>query len=132
MLGGPSQPAIGFAIGFDRLYEIMAQQGTPTDSGLDVFIISLGETQNKMAAEWTCTLNGEGIRADMDYGQRSLKSLMKRADKLNAAYVVIADETTPDTGQVILRDMSTKDQSPIPATEIVAHLKLRITNQRSK
>ena len=83
MLGGPAQPAIGFAIGFDRLYEIMAQQGLPMDDALDVFFISLGEAQNELAAQWVFTLNAEGIRADMDYGQRSLKSLMKRADKLN-------------------------------------------------
>ena len=132
MLGGPSQSAIGFAIGFDRLYEIMAQQAASVDNGPDVFIISLGEAQNEKAAQWVCTLNTEGIRADMDYGYRSLKSLMKRADKLNAAYVVIADETTSDTGQVILRDMATKNQSSIPAAEIVTHLKSKITNQRSK
>ncbi len=125
-LGGPSQPAIGFAIGFDRLAEIMSQSNRDYTCPMDLFIIALGDQCQKMSFEWLCKLNLDGIRTDMDYGNRSLKSLMKRADKLKAAFVIIVGEEDIQKKQVILRNMTTKEQVPIPVEGIVDTLKSRI------
>jgi histidyl-tRNA synthetase len=67
-LGGPPTPAIGFAIGFDRLVEVVGQGRTIAPQGLDVFIAALGGKRPakgiRMAfGPWPCRgLSGNGLR----------------------------------------------------------------------
>jgi len=114
-LGGPDTPAIGFAIGFDRLVEIMEQltPGPPVP-GPDLFIVALGDPAMELAYHLSCDLNQSGIRTDTDFRGKSLKALMKRADKLNARYVLIAGQAELDGNALILRNMQTKEQVSIP------------------
>jgi histidyl-tRNA synthetase len=55
----------------------------------------------------------------MDFGGRSLKSQMKRADKLGAAYAMIIGDNELSEGVVILRNMKTKEQVRIAVEEVV-------------
>ena len=114
-LGGPDTPAIGFAIGFDRLVEIM-EQLAPVEPvpGPDLFIVALGDPAMGLAYHLSCDLNQAGIRTDTDFRGKSLKALMKRADKLNARYVLIAGQAELDGNALILRNMQTKEQVSIP------------------
>lgn len=118
-LGGPSQPAIGFAIGFDRLVEIMALNSPDISRKLDVFMIATGDKAKALAYEWGCELALSGILTDMDMGDRSLKSLMKRADKLKAGFVLIAGEKELEEGNVILRNMANREQVVLPLDGVV-------------
>ncbi len=118
-LGGPSQPAIGFAIGFDRLVEIMAQSSPDLSRKLDLFIIAVGEKAKDLGYEWGCELALSGVLSDMDMGDRSLKSLMKRADKLKAANVLIVGDRELEEGAVTLRNMGSRDQVSIPLDGVV-------------
>lgn len=125
-LGGPSQPAIGFAIGFDRLVEIMAQNSPDLGRKLDVFMIATGDQAKALAYEWGCELALSGILTDMDMGDRSLKSLMKRADKLKAAHVLIAGEKELEEGKVVFRNMATREQVSLPVDGVVEGIKSRL------
>ncbi len=116
-LDGPAQPAIGFAIGFDRLVEILSSDKPNQTPGPHVFIIAVGEECKHLAFEWQCNLGLEKIRAEMDYGGRSLKSLMKRANKLNASYVIIFGQEELKTGAAILRNMQSKEQVSVPVND---------------
>ncbi len=114
-LGGPDTPAIGFAIGFDRLVEIMEQlTPVPAEPGPDLFIVALGDPAMALAYHLSCDLNQAGIRTDTDFRGKSLKALMKRADKRNARYVLIAGQAELDGNALILRNMQTKEQVSIP------------------
>ena len=129
-LGGPDTPAIGFAIGFDRLVEIMEQlDQVPPEPGLDLFIISLEEAAMESAYHLACSLNQAGIRTDTDFRGKSLKSLMKRADKLNARHVLIAGQAELETGELILRNMATKEQTAIPMDRLEPELKRILGSQ---
>ncbi len=122
-LGGPATPAIGFAIGFDRLVEVMAQLEIETHQPpLDLFIIALGNTALEQAYHWSCQLNQRGIRTEVDFRGKSLKSLMKRANKLNATHVLIAGENELNENQLILRNMETKDQTLLSIDTLVPEL----------
>ena len=119
-LGGKDIPAIGFAIGFDRLTEIMAQVHKSDEKpGPDIFIIALGEQAMEPGYLWMSELNLAGIKSEMDFGGRSLKSLMKRADKLNAGHVLIAGDREINENALILRNMNTREQSIISMDNIV-------------
>ena len=121
-LGGPDIPATGFAIGFDRLAEIVATERQPEEMVPDVFIAALGIPAQTRAFPWLTDLNRNGIAADMLFEDKSLKSLMKRAGKLGARHVLIVgeNELAQDTGQ--LRNMATRDQVPIALNGAVAEL----------
>ncbi len=123
-LGGPEMPAIGFAIGLDRLAEVMAQiKGCPASRGPDLFIIPLGQTAMEQAYLCSSRLNLAGVRSETDYNGKSLKSLMKRADKLNAGHALILDHRQPDKNAPVLRNMTTREQVTLaledPTDEII-------------
>ncbi|MBT3175552.1 MAG: histidine--tRNA ligase [Desulfobacula sp.] len=122
-LGGPQTPAIGFAIGFDRLVEVMEQiDKIPEPLPLDLFIISLGDTAMEKGYHWSCELNQKGIRTEIDFRGKSLKALMKRADKLAARYVLIAGENELIENAIILRNMNTKEQVSLSMEDMIPEL----------
>ncbi|MBI5593562.1 MAG: histidine--tRNA ligase [Deltaproteobacteria bacterium] len=124
-LGGPDIPAIGFAIGVDRLAEIAAQSHLDLSRKPKVFIAALGEASQTLAFEWVSKLAEAGIHAEMDMAGRSLKSQMKQADRLGAGHVLIAGDAELEKGLVQLRDMATKDQVPVPVNGLVEAMKSR-------
>jgi len=125
-LGGPDLPATGFAIGFDRLAELAAMHEGITERKLDIFVAALGEKSQEMAFGWTCAFGLEGIQVEMDMGDRSLKSQMKRADKLMAKNVLIVGEKELEKGAAILRNMDTKEQVSIPIENLVENVKAKL------
>ena len=124
-LGGPDIPAIGFAIGVDRLAEIAAQNCPDLSRKPKVFIAALGQASQTLAFEWVSQLAASGIHAEMDMAGRSLKSQMKQADRLGAAHVLIAGDAELEKGQVLLRDMATKDQVPVTVKDLVEAMRRR-------
>jgi histidyl-tRNA synthetase len=121
-LGGPQVPAIGFAIGFDRLAEIVSSNTPAAIRTADLFIAALGEPAKKLAFEWSTALGLKGIGAVMEYGDKSLKAQMKQANRLGVGQVLIVGESELKAGTVVLRNMNTKTQSEIPVDAIVATL----------
>lgn len=119
MLGGPDVPGTGFAIGLDRLAEIVAAQnpaGTPTPQ---IFIAALGEKAREQGFLWLADLCRRGIGAEMDFEGRSLKSQMKRADKLGAAFVLMVGEEELARETALLRNMQTREQTEIGFDHLV-------------
>ena len=122
-LGGPDIPATGFAIGFDRLTEVSGLTAAEFYRQPDIFIAALGQKSGDLAFEWICALGLEGVRAEMDFSNKSLKAQMKRADRLAAPYVMIVGDDELKQGSAILRNMQTKEQESIPFDDIVEKIK---------
>ncbi|MGA2026730.1 MAG: histidine--tRNA ligase [Syntrophobacteraceae bacterium] len=127
-LGGPDVPAIGFAIGMERLIMLLQQEHREQVRAPFVFIASLGEQPRASAFELVQQLRGRGLEAEMDYEGRSLKSQMRRADKSGARYVLIFGEDELMRRQIQLRDMRTKIQSVLPLDDLVESM-LRIDSE---
>jgi len=123
MLGGADQPATGFAIGFDRLVEIVRQNKYKLSAEPDLFLAALGEKSIDIGFELVCALALKGIRAEMDFSDKSLKSQMKLADRLCARYVLILGEKELEEGSAVLRCMSTKEQKAVAVNGIVENIK---------
>ena len=122
-LGGPEIPATGFAIGFDRLAELVGLNPDELIKKPDIFLAALGSKSQALAFEWICALGLEGVRAEMDYSDKSLKSQMKRADRLGAPYVLILGDNELKEGLAVLRNMATKEQFQLPLENIVKGIK---------
>ena len=126
MLGGPDIPAIGFAIGFDRLVEIARLDSTSLLGGPQLYIAPIGERGRREACQWHLELGAAGVRVEMEMTERSLKSQMKRAHRMDAAHVLIVGDDELRKGAVILRNMATKEQTEIQLAELVTGLKARL------
>jgi histidyl-tRNA synthetase len=105
-LGGPPTAAVGFAIGMERiilLHEKIFSEGFQKEA--DAFIAHLGSEARKTAFLLAYELRKNGVFVDMDYEDKSLKSQLKRADKLGAKYTIIIGEEELSRGKVKVRDM---------------------------
>lgn len=128
-LDGPDIPAIGFAIGFDRLVELIAQIRSPEEKKPSVFFIPLGDPALEKAFEAHMELAALGIETECDYSGRSLKALMKRADRLSAPLVVILGENELKNGRVTVKTMETGEQEEVPLENLVSFLKKRLEGE---
>jgi histidyl-tRNA synthetase len=124
-IGGLDIPGIGFAIGMERLVSLL-----PKDKGFvrypDLFIAALGEKTVRDAYRMVNQLHLEGIQAELDYEGKSLKSQMRRADKLKVRYVLILGEEELKRGKAILRNMENKIQEEISMDGLLTTLKEKI------
>jgi histidyl-tRNA synthetase len=117
-IGGPDIPGIGFAMGIERI--VLLTRGKKESTQFPVlFIAALGEKAQVKAFELANQLHLKGIKAEIDYGGRSLKAQMRRANKLGARYVLMVGENELETGRAILRDMERKVQEEISLNEAV-------------
>ena len=131
-LGGPDEPAIGFAIGFDRLAEITKLDKNTFIQKPDIFIAALGEKSRDIAFEWTVKLSLIGVKAEMEFNDKSLKSQMRRANRLEASHVLIVGEKELENGEVVLRNMATKNQTFVPIQNILENIENLITKSSKK
>ena len=122
-LGGPDHPAIGFAVGIERLVALMDEQGPPEMPVPDLLFAAIGSEAEKKMFQWANDLRKSGLWVEIDYGSRSLKAQLKRADRLKAKKVLIVGESELASGKGILRDMRTKTQTELPLHDPVASLR---------
>ena len=115
MLGGPDTPALGFAIGLERLLLVMDQCGAafPEERGCDLYIGSMGEAAALQAFQLAEALRREGVYAEFDSMGRSVKAQMKYADKIGARYSMILGENELAEGTAQLKNMKTGAQTAI-------------------
>ncbi|MBN2078766.1 MAG: histidine--tRNA ligase [Spirochaetes bacterium] len=113
MLGGPAISGIGFAIGFDRLISMLPDADDESAGRPHIFIAALGDEAQGRAFSLCNTLRRAGIRAEMDFAGRSLKSQMKRANKLVCSHTLIIGETEMEAGVAQLRNMKDGTQESV-------------------
>jgi histidyl-tRNA synthetase len=121
-LGGPDTPATGFAIGLDRLAEIVGLSQQFAIPQAKLFIAALGPPCQALAFEWSCQLSRQGVHTEMDLTGRSLKSQMKKANRLGVEHVLILGERELQSNEAILRNMQTKAQQAIPLEGMLENL----------
>ena len=112
-LGGPDIPGIGFAIGMERLISISSLSDDKFPVTPQLFIAVLGDQAQKLAFSVCNRLRIMGIQTEMDYSGKSLKSQMKRADKLSSRYALILGEREISENEAEFRDMQKGTQETI-------------------
>jgi histidyl-tRNA synthetase len=116
-LGGPPLSGIGFAAGLERLALLKtASPVAPTRP--DLFIAALGETAAHQAFLLMSKLLQSELRVEIDFLGKSLKSQLRRADKLGARFVLILGEDELARNSAPLRDMQTATQEEITLTDL--------------
>jgi len=93
-----------------------------------MFIALLGDRAKQEGFLIAQQLRSIGIETELDYAKHSLKSQMRRADKLTARYVLILGDDEILAGVAQFRDMESKSQSTIPLDRVVPMIKNTIEN----
>lgn len=114
LLGGPETPAVGFAVGVERVVALLEGQGRPPAKGPDLFVAALGHEAERACLDVIQALRKAGLCVERDYGARGLKAQLKRADRLGAEKVLIVGDGELVSKRALLRDMRTKGQEEIP------------------
>lgn len=112
-LGGPDVPAIGFALGIERVILARAKFPRPHGRPLSTYIIALDERSFKRAFQILNILRGSGISSDISYRISSIKNQMRLANKTGARSVIIIGESELEKESVSLKDMKTGAQEEI-------------------
>jgi histidyl-tRNA synthetase len=123
-IGGPPTPAIGFAIGEERILASLAAQGAAPDQPPPdgVYVATVGAEALAPALALAQTLRGKGLRAAVDLEGRSLKAQMRQANKDRFRYTVILGEDELKRGEGSLKDMVTGEQRAILLGEVADRL----------
>ncbi|MGT2829981.1 histidine--tRNA ligase [Streptococcus hillyeri] len=121
--GGPETPGFGFGLGLERLLLILEKQGIalPVETSLDVYIAVLGEGANRKALELVQAIRNQGFSAERDYLNRKLKAQFKSADVLNAKTIVTLGESEVESGQVTLKNNSTREELTTTLDELMTN-----------
>lgn len=111
-MGGPSTPAIGFAVGMERLAMLTAVDDLPRS--LLYFFAYVGERAKQYLVPLKRSFIARGLPLACAYEGKSLKSQMRYADSLGADYVLILGDNEIEKEIITIRDMRSKAQYELP------------------
>lgn len=121
MLGGPDTPAVGWAIGLERLISLIQVK---EEKHPDIFIVS---NHTKEALKLAFDLRKQGLYVDLDLSNRKFGKQMEKASKINAKFALILGEEELMSNIVTLKDLFTGEQEKAPFDSILEKFKQKVT-----
>ncbi len=118
--GGPDICGTGFAVGVERLLSIVSVEENQQEW---LYLIYLGDEAKSAAMEVARFLRENGVKCLVEYRERSLRNQLSRANKLNAAWVLIIGEDEVKKGTFQLKNMKTAHQDTVTKEEILKHIR---------
>lgn len=129
-LGGRSSPAIGWAMGIERLVALYeACGGEKGGDAPDVYIVAVGETAASRGFAVAESLRNDSseLRVELNLGGGSFKSQLKRADKSGAAYAVILGDEEVAKNEAGLKPLRTnEDQTNVSLDALAKMIRERL------
>ena len=112
-LDGKSTPAVGFAIGIERIMELVKM---PESVREGIYMGAMVEDAVEKLFELATTKRKE-TKVTVEYKSKGFKSHMKGADKVNARYAVLIGEDELANGTIWLKDLDSKEEKTIISGE---------------
>ncbi len=114
-LGGQDTPALGFAMGLERLILTMENQGVEFDEdlGCSLYIAPMDESAVPTAMKIAKEIRSGGFNVEFDTVGRGLKAQMKYSDKIGAAFTIVLGDNEISSGTAKLKNMKTGEQIDI-------------------
>ncbi|MBR1764912.1 MAG: histidine--tRNA ligase [Ruminococcus sp.] len=118
-MGGKDTPALGFAMGLERIIMAMEKQGCDfaEEKTCDLCFVTLGDEAAEKAVELAQMMRQEGFRVEYDLVGRKLKQQMNYADKIGAKYVIVLGGDEIAQGKAKLKNMKTGEQTGVALDE---------------
>ena len=123
-IGGQALSGIGFGLGIDRaLLAAEAEGVVKTEANFTkLFIIPLGAPAKSMALSLANELRKSDLRVEIAFGDRSLKTAMRSADKSGAEYVLVIGDSELETRIFQLKEMRTGATTSVTLSSLVSTL----------
>ena len=139
LFGGVSTPAVGFAVGIERVILKLKELETegnepliPKERTVDVFIAQLGERAKRRMMVMYESLLKEGFNLAEAFTKDSLRAKLDLANKLGVKFTVILGEKELIDGTIIIRNMEGGEQEVIDSTKLIPTLKKKLTGWSEK
>ncbi|MCW2475645.1 MULTISPECIES: histidine--tRNA ligase [unclassified Symbiopectobacterium] len=125
-LGGHATPAVGFAMGLERLV-LLVQSVNPDFAalpGVDAYLISSGVGTQSAAMQLAETLRDAlpELKLMTNYGGGNFKKQFARADKWGARIALVLGENEVASGQVVVKNLSSGEQDTLAQADVAARL----------
>jgi histidyl-tRNA synthetase len=121
LLGGPATPGVGLAMGVDRIVAAMPEE---TAEHLAVFVVVADRERRAEAVDLVAGLRSQGLAADLDLGERSVKAQFKVAGRRGAAVAAVVGAEWAE-GRVTVRALATGEEQTVPIAEVAAWAQAR-------
>lgn len=115
-LGGVQTPAVGWAMGLERLNSLISK---PENERLDVFVVAENMTETFKIME---ELRNAGFSAEFDYANRKFKKQLDKAAK-SAKYALILMDDEINSGTVTLKNLDTSEQVNVSRSNYLENIK---------
>ncbi|HXH03508.1 MAG TPA: histidine--tRNA ligase [Candidatus Competibacteraceae bacterium] len=126
-LGGRPTPAVGFAMGLERLVLMLADNGYSGPAQTPhAYLATLGETAEREGLRLSERLRDAlpGLRLLLNSGGGSFKNQMRKADRSGAEYALLLGEDELAAGTVVLKPLRREEaQQSLPQTALVERLR---------
>ncbi|MBI5429880.1 MAG: histidine--tRNA ligase [Nitrosomonadales bacterium] len=120
-IGGKPAPAMGFAMGVERLLALVQEDGMALPGAdVDVYVVHQGELAGQLASKMAEQLRDGGLRVLLHCGGGSFKSQMKKADGSGARVSVVIGDDEAQAGEVAVKPMQGGEQMRVRAQDAVA------------
>jgi histidyl-tRNA synthetase len=120
-LGGPPVPALGFAVGVERLALLLGPEAAPR-SRPDAYLVHRGEGALDAALLLRRELSLAGLRTEVDYEERSFKAQLRSANRSGARFALILAEDEVAGGTVTVKDLAAGTQETVPRAQLASRL----------
>ncbi len=124
-LGGPSIPAVGFAVGLERVSLMLPKTSSSLFNECLYYVAAFGEEGTKLGLVLLDELRRVGLSAQCDYRTTTLKAHLRQADRSKCRYAILLGDDEAVRGSVILRNLESKAQEELPLTGLASFLKTR-------
>jgi len=119
-LGGAPTPAIGWALGVERLVMLLAQVGESQATAPDIYVVSRGGLAEGQALVLARQLRRSGRAVELDLSGSAFGKQLKRADRSGARWAVVIGEDEAQVGQVIVKNLQEQTEQPMAAAELLS------------
>jgi len=124
---GPSTPCFGFALGMERLVSLLESEAIESlKFKPDLYVVCLGESAVQHSINLIHNLRSAGISVERDYESASLKSQMRKANKMQTRFTLILGDNEIESGKYSLKNMSTSDQTEVSADSLLESLRSKL------
>ncbi|ASC71355.1 Histidine--tRNA ligase [Halomicronema hongdechloris C2206] len=118
-LGGPATPAVGWAIGLERLSLLLEQLAPPPPNPVDLYLVSRGPAAEAQALRLAYQLRQQGMTTELDLSGAAFGKQFKRADRSGAIACLILGDSEAEIGTVQLKWLQSGEQIQLNQTALV-------------
>ena len=107
LVGGKPTPAFGFAVGMERLIDLIQEENAlSVQSDLDLYIVHMGEQAKRKALIFAENIREIGLKIKVELTDATIKTQMKRAGLSGASFVAIFGDSELELGCVTIRSLN--------------------------